>query len=246
MRLVPKLGQLADVLLAVRAKQRVSLNRRWVAERYLRGRGIEIGGLHRPLAVPKGAHVRFVDRMSVDDLREQYPELATENLVPVDIVDDGERLTTLADGSEDFVIANHFLEHCEDPILALGNMLRVLRPDGTVYLAVPEQTRTFDSTREPTPFEHLVRDHEQGTETSRRGHFEEWARHVDRADDPAAHADELMRRGYSIHFHVWTARTLLEFLVSLPTVDGVRPFELELFFRNDDENVAVLRRLADR
>jgi hypothetical protein len=35
------------------------------------------------------------------------------------VVDDGTRLASFADGSLDFVIANHMLEHFEDPIAAL-------------------------------------------------------------------------------------------------------------------------------
>lgn len=35
----------------------------------------------------------------------------------------------------DFVIANHFLEHSEDPILTIKNMLRIVRPDGIIYLS---------------------------------------------------------------------------------------------------------------
>ncbi len=69
---------------------------------YLRGHGIEIGALHRPHRVPGSANVKYVDRMTVPDLRRQYPELAAEKLLPVDIVDNGERLATIADRSQDF------------------------------------------------------------------------------------------------------------------------------------------------
>ena len=87
-----------------------------LAERYLRGSGIEVGALNVPLPIPAGASVRYVDRMSLEDLRAQYPELGDWPFVPPDVIDDGELLETFADGTLDFVIANHFIEHCQNPI----------------------------------------------------------------------------------------------------------------------------------
>ena len=87
-----------------------------VARRYLGGEGIEIGALLLPLKVPRAARVRYVDRYTLAGLREHCPELAAYTLVDPDIVDDGEVLTTLTDGSQDFVIANHVSEHTQDPV----------------------------------------------------------------------------------------------------------------------------------
>lgn len=47
--------------------------RREIAFRFLNGDGIEIGALHSPLEVPDTARVRYMDRMPVAKLREQYP-----------------------------------------------------------------------------------------------------------------------------------------------------------------------------
>ena len=63
--------------------------------------------MHRSL-FPGDVVVRYVDRMSVEDLCQQYPEMADQNLVHVDIIADGEMLDGIEDGSQDFVIANHF------------------------------------------------------------------------------------------------------------------------------------------
>ncbi len=40
--------------------------------------------------------------MQVDDLRSEYPELAGWNLTQVDVVDDGEKLLTIPEASQDF------------------------------------------------------------------------------------------------------------------------------------------------
>src|SRR6185503_1848952 len=85
----------------------VKLSRELIAETYISGLGIEIGALHNPLKLPAGATARYVDRLSVPELREQYPELASQELVNVDILADGELLETIPDSTQDFVVANH-------------------------------------------------------------------------------------------------------------------------------------------
>ncbi len=221
----------------------LGMRRRRIANRYLRGEGLEIGALHRPLPVPAGARVRYVDRMDVEGLREHYPDLAPE-LVRVDVVDDGETLASQPDASADFIIANHFIEHTEDPLGTLANHLRVLRPGGILYLAVPDRRRTFDAERPPTPLEHLIRDHEEGPAGSRAGHQEEWARlveHVPPAAVPARVA-ALERDDYSIHFHVWAPDEFHELLEHARFVEKL-PFRVETRRSNHREFITVLRRV---
>jgi SAM-dependent methyltransferase len=219
--------------------------RRRLSNRYLRGDGIEIGALHMPLRVPRSSRVRYVDRMTVPDLRAHYPELRRCNLVTPHIIDDGERLTTVPDASADFLIANHFIEHCQDPIGTLKSHVRVLRPGGILYMAVPDKRLTFDRDREITPIAHVVRDHLEGPAWSYRMHCKEWARHVDGAvgADVAARADQIMAEDYSIHFHVWTPDAFLELLVHARTELGL-PIELEVLERNGHEFIVILRREA--
>lgn len=227
-----------------------NLRQRWrrpalkdrLAPAYLRGRGIEIGALFNPQPLPRGARVRYVDRMPVADLRKQYPDLADQPLVPVHIIDNGETLATIVDGSQDFVIANHFLEHCEDPIGALGNMIRVLRPGGVLHLAIPDKRFTFDRDRPLTTLAHLQADHEHGPAATRPGHYAEYVRFVHKPaskEIAEVQSADLMRRGYSIHFHVWTQREILELLLHLAPALS---FDIEAACRHDYEFVVVLRK----
>jgi SAM-dependent methyltransferase len=193
--------------------------RRRLAARVIAGAGIEIGALHNPFPVPEGAQVSYVDRLSTAELREEYPELADLALVKVDVVDDGETLAKFDDSSVDFVIASHFLEHCEDPVGALKAHLRVLRPGGVLLLAVPDRRKGVDRMREPTSLAHVLADHEQGPLRSRTEHYRDWVRLVDAPlgnvlpEELEQHAAELERRHYSIHFHCWTGD---EFAAQLP------------------------------
>ena len=215
--------------------------RRYVAGLYLEGEGIEIGALHSPVPVRPPARVRYVDRMTVADLRRQYPELNAYSLIEADILDNGELLTTIPDSSQDFVISSHFLEHCQDTIGAVKAMLRVLKPGGVIYCAVPDKRLTFDRNRPVTSFEHLVRDHLEGPAWSREMHFEEWVTLGEEMNTRSKSVQELMDMDYSIHYHVWTQAGLLELFGRLVTETGLL-FDIEAVVSNWIEVIFILRK----
>jgi SAM-dependent methyltransferase len=218
--------------------------RRQIASQYLSGHGIEIGALHSPLEVPSNAEVRYVDRISVAELRKQYPELAEFELVEIDIIDDGENLLSVPDSSVDFVIANHMIEHCQNPISTIKQHLRVLKPNGILYMAVPDMRYTFDSERPVTSLEHLIDDYAYGPAWSVNSHFEEWSRLVNKVPEAqvAASVQHLMNINYSIHFHVWTQVEFLEFL--LYCRKQYFNFEIELLQKNGIEFIAILKKVG--
>jgi len=220
--------------------------------RWLSGAGIELGALHQPLAVPSGVRVEYVDRLSVAELRQQYPELASLDLVPVAHIGSAEDLAGLGDGSVDFVIACHVLEHLEDPTRSLHEIHRVLRDGGIFFCALPEPRVTFDREREMTSVEHLLRDHAAGL-TSREDHVVDWVENVERhqpwwdndTTDTEQRVRVLLDTDYSIHFHVWRPDTFLDFLGAVRRDQGV-VFEM-LDFAGcrsgvDDEFIFILRK----
>lgn len=215
--------------------------RREVARTYLRGQGVEIGALHRPLAVPKGVKVSYVDRASVPELRRQYPEFKGLPFAPVHILSDGQTLEGIPDASQDFVIANHVIEHMEDPILALKNWLRVLRPRGVIYLVLPDKRFTFDAPRDVTSIEHMLKDHHEGPHVSRADHYRDWAKKVDRVtpEHVELHAQDLEKRKVSIHYHVWDTPAFTRFLLHAQAELHL-PFEIELLRQNRHETVFIL------
>jgi SAM-dependent methyltransferase len=217
-----------------------------LAFRYLRGDGIEIGALNMPLRVPAAARVRYVDHATADELREIYAwELHIHGwpLVPPDVVDDGERLAKFDDESLDFVIANHMLEHVEDPVAALHHFLRVLRPGGILFLTLPDPRHSFDANRPRTSVEHLLRDHRDGPDVSRREHYEEWARMIEGVPehDVARRAEEFAADHARHHFHVWELDTFLAFLIALEP-----PADLEAAQATEKEFAVILRKNPDR
>ena len=222
-------------------KDAVSRGRELITNMYIKGNGIEIGALYRPLIVPKIAKVKYVDRMDVPDLRKHYPELNSFDLVNVDIIDNGETLEKIKDGSQDFVIANHFLEHCQNPLLTLQNMLKVLKIGGVVYIAVPDKRYLWiDIDRSVTEFKHIKQDYIDGPENSKEQHFIEWTEYAEKIKEEKAkrqRAAVLMEMDYSIHFHVWTQNEIMEMLYE---AKKIFPFEVEMINKNGHEIIFVL------
>lgn len=199
---------------------------------YLSGNGIEIGALHRPVKTTH-LNVKYVDRMNNEELILQYPELKDLALVTVDIIDDAESLKKIKSNSQDFVIANHVIEHMISPIEALLTWQRVLKPKGKLFLAVPDKNYTFDKGRDYTDFEHLYQDYVKPSKEKDYKHFEEFALHAScrtfKVRPEAEYkelAKELWDKEYSIHYHVWDFKTFNEFLSLLPT--KVKEWEMKI------------------
>lgn len=217
--------------------------RKELAVQYISGEGMEVGALHAPLEVPNGAKVHYVDRMSAANLRKQYPELSAVNLVDPDIIDDGERLAQIQDNTWDFVIANHMIEHCQNPIGAIQNFLRVLKEGGILYMGVPDKRYTFDLDRPITDLDHLIRDYKEGPEWSKQGHYQEYVSLVDKVpeDQISARMKLLLDMDYSIHFHVWKPDSFLELLSYCQETLGFQ-FTIEQFKENDFEFICILKK----
>lgn len=219
--------------------------RDFLAQQYLHGCGIEIGALDKPSYVPDGTVVRYVDSQPTEKLREYYStELHGHAIRNVDIVADGHTLEGIPTASQDFVIANQVLEHLENTLLALENMLRVVKPGGVVFLSLPDKRYSFDSGRPVTRFSELVLDYRAGPEVSREAHYRDWIRNVEKLSE-----EELPARlhflkdvkHYAIHFHVWTPFEMLEMFEQARNILPYS-YDLECFKSNGAEALFVLRR----
>lgn len=209
---------------------------------YLSGIGMEIGALHDPLRVPEGVKVLYVDYLDQPRQRALYPELAWVKTVPVDIIDDGETLQSVGDASVDFLIANHVIEHCENPIQALKIWLGVIRHGGVLYMAVPDKLMTFDSHRALTSIEHLIADYRHGPMASRREHLRDLHGLTNDLPDNELEKYLASQGNAHPHYHVWTMASFRAMLDSAANQLGLR-FVVEDFKYLDAEFVVVMRKI---
>ncbi len=184
---------------------------------------MEIGPGHVPFPVPERVHVRYVDRWEPNENSSLFPELGESPGFPKpDIVSDldVDRLSLLADESQDFVIASHVIEHLANPLAMLVDIHRVLRTDGLLILLVPDRHRTFDRERDPTPLEHLVDEYRRDVREVDDAHIIEYViatTHTNPMQPASDVTPELiaLHRRRSVHVHVWDVdefRQVLDYL----------------------------------
>jgi len=176
----------------------------------LSGEGLEIGALHAPMPVPNARGVKYLDKLDPDALRKMTPKLA-DRIGRVDILDDAQTMATVADGSYDFVIASHVIEHLRNPIGGVRQWLRVLKPSGRLYLVVPDKRRTFDRQRMRTTIEHLIVDDRQPSAERDFEHFLDYAIHVHKSwlEPAIVEARRLEAEDASIHFHTFIPQDIV-------------------------------------
>lgn len=127
-----------------------------LAHRYLDGlSGLEIGGsAHNPF----GLETKNVDFTAEETAYKREELEKTGEVLPVDIVAPGDAIP-VPDESQDFVISSHVLEHFPDPIKALKEWYRIVRPGGYIFMIIPHKGRTFDRMRKRTRPEELHQRH---------------------------------------------------------------------------------------
>ena len=214
-----------------------------LATNYIRGNGIEIGALHNPLKVSRSVKIKYLDKSPTEQLKKENPNF--KSIVNVDIVDNGEFLEKLENNSLDFIIANHFLEHCQNPIGTIKRMLEILRKDGVIFLAIPDKRYTSDKNREVTTVDHILKDYEDGGRNSRKNHYLEYLRTVKNlnSNELIETAKDYEERKISIHFHVWTQKEMFDMFSAMKEKLNFS-FDIVSFLKKEGgtEAIFVLRR----
>jgi SAM-dependent methyltransferase len=134
---------------------------------------------------------------------------------------DATGLTSIEDQTYDFLLASHVLEHIANPVKALGEWRRVLKPGGYAVVLLPNKAHTFDHRRPDTTFAHLQQDFQNDVQDDDRTHLDEiLAVHDLELDKPAGTAEQFRERSLRnienrcLHHHVFSPGLLREVLHS--------------------------------
>jgi SAM-dependent methyltransferase len=177
-----------------------------------RGSGLEIGAGSSPFPVPLHCQVQYGDMYSYEDLiRHAYTDQHLYDIVAPTVKTSLDRLDNILDESLDFIVACHVIEHTRDPIGAIHQAWKKLRPGGQIVLVIPSKPHTFDRNRSLTTLDHLIDDY-RGVHVDRdQEHYKEFFSKADGFSDPEDGEEEKWfqewKKGYSIHFHTWTYET---------------------------------------
>ncbi len=122
------------------------------------------------------------------------------------------------DGVFAFVLSEHVLEHIANPVAALVEWHRVLKPGGKIFLFLPHPRRTFDRARERTSLQHLLQDDHDQVPEADSTHLAEWkSKVIDAGLAPHYQSipiEDHPRLGI-IHHHVWMPEDIVELLETL-------------------------------
>jgi SAM-dependent methyltransferase len=205
----------------------------WTAP--LRGaHGLEVGGpsalfragglfpIYPELAALDGVQVPGAHALWHGDLSTAEFETGQPGLGGTLWLREGSDLEPLADDSYDAVISSHVLEHFANPIGALREWLRVLRPGGWFVIVLPHKEGCADHRRPTTALAHLIDDDREGVREDDMTHADEVIARHDLRRDPVAGDRASLRarvldnpRNRAMHHHVFTTRSALALLDSV-------------------------------
>jgi SAM-dependent methyltransferase len=210
--------------------------------------GLEIGGPSFPGLGPKGHLPIYPAIARLDNcnfashtvweksLQEgEYFEFCAGKPKGRQYVAEATDLRMIHDNSYDFVISNHSLEHSANPLRALTEWVRVLKPGGAAILILPHKSETFDRRRPVTTLEHLIHDFRNNTGEDDLTHLPEVLKlhdvDLDWGLSNSSQLKERLENNYQnrcMHHHVFTTSVLIQMFnfagMQVLSAESLRPF----------------------
>jgi SAM-dependent methyltransferase len=150
---------------------------------------------------------------------------------------DATDLSGISDGTYEFLLASHVLEHVANPVKALREWRRILKVSGVMAIIVPDRRRTFDHKRPLTTLDHMLQDFESNTGEDDLTHLEEcvtlhdYAMH-DPCDGPTANRERCLNNltYRTLHHHTFSSDNLSGLLaaagISVASVESLKPVHI--------------------
>ena len=128
-------------------------------------------------------------------------------------------LKDIPSASYDFVLSCHSLEHVANPLKAIQEWKRVLKPSGLFVLVLPDKRYTFDVNRPYTTMSHLLEDYKANVGEDDVTHFSEILEMHEFGKDEGAGSKEVLKQRLEtnvvsryVHHHVFSFALVDEIL----------------------------------
>lgn len=228
-----------------RGAEEIAIVRRTVAQIFISGNGIELGAGSRVFPIPPHATCFYGDVRDRNQLEKYF---STEAVTVSDRID-AQTMLGIPDKSLDFVIQAHVIEHLYDPVRALKEAIRRLKPGGVFLLVAPEMTQTWDRRRPPTTLEHVLQDEKDGGEGTRLQAYIEHCLYVHPEITGETlpenqidwRARDAMAKGMDLHVHAWHEAAFYELVEYIARLMHCK---VEARLSAVNENLYALRRLS--
>lgn len=200
---------------------------------------LELGPQASPTFLKKEVQIDYLDYFT----KEQHKEWITDEqtfskTVETDIIVTSNIYSDFVSKQYDAVIANHVLEHVEDIIGWLAEMLAVTKPGGYLFISVPDKKVGADRLRFSTSFAHVLVDFYTKGDASRLEHIFEHMLTCDfttvgRENTPAEYMNQNKLNEFrqynlmwGVHKHVFEGETFKDILLIPILLSGF--FECDL------------------
>jgi SAM-dependent methyltransferase len=193
--------------------------------------GIEIGGpssiFRSEGYIPIYDLVRNLDGCNYSNntiwegtIRHQGRYIYNNTNFGIQFVFEATKLTSIPNEKYDFVISSNCLEHIANPLKAIQEWTRILKPGGLLLLVVPNKEYCFDHGRPDTEFEHILKDYNNSVGEDDLTHLEEILNMHDlEMDKPAGNISEFRSSSLNnfdnrtLHHHVFNLKVLKQILL---------------------------------
>lgn len=205
----------------MRAKFRAYVWAAWLCP--LRGkRGLEIGGPSAIFAgdglLPLYPSVGGLDNCVFSVKTLWFETVAGEGVYCFDAgkpggrqyIGEADALKDIRDNAYDFIVASHVLEHLANPLKAVREWQRVVRPGGVILIVVPDRNNRFDCERPVTTFAHLTEDRVRDAGEDDLTHLEEVLRCNVRSNARAESDLRCNLQTRCLHHHVFDEKLLVQ------------------------------------
>lgn len=204
--------------------------RKEICNKFLTGRGIEIGGGMSPTPINNGAQIVQFDIRDRAGL-SQYFNVPLEQVPQVFPL--SEMKSQFPDGAN-FLINFHVLEHLANPIQGIIEWVSLLKKDAVLMIGVPDSTKCADKGRLLTPVSHLLDDYflsrTEASFESKEHVYSNFMGWNDLGAGAGLTKTELAERAHyfanqdhnDIHWHVFSEETAID-LISLSCILANRP-----------------------
>jgi SAM-dependent methyltransferase len=220
---------------------------------------LEVGALDSP-TFPKLTR-SYLDWFTLEELRREHPRRQVDRMVdPTHVVKD-KRFADAIDERFDLIIANHVLEHIADPLTWLQQLRALIRPDGHLFLTVPDRRYTFDYLRPTSTVGHLLRAQAEDLQQPSywqvfeakyyyrplkardvwAGDLSKLERRPRTIDEALAIAEQATHEYIDVHCHVFTADSFRQLMTDLQPIAGWAVDDLEEPIEGDNEMHAWLK-----
>ncbi|MEE6176564.1 methyltransferase domain-containing protein [Mycobacterium sp. 050134] len=134
-------------------------------------------------------------------------------------ISEATKLSEIASEQYDFLLSSNCLEHVANPLKALLEWKRVIKPGGGLVLVLPNKVSNFDHRRPTTKFDHLLEDLDRDTGEDDLTHLDEiLALHDLERDPPAGDIEHFRARSLrnfenrTLHHHVFDVNLIKDML----------------------------------